>query len=68
MKDSANFLLFAGDNYYPAGGFFDLKGEAKTLEEARDIFTKHNATSDYYDQWGWGHIVDINTRVIVEEL
>lgn len=29
------FLVFAGDNYYPLGGFDDLQGDYETLEAAQ---------------------------------
>ena len=29
-----NYLLFAGDNYYPGGGFNDYRGRFETLEDA----------------------------------
>lgn len=43
------FLLFAGYQYYPAGGWADYSGSYQTLEEAKAAFgpTKHT----------WAHIV-----------
>lgn len=43
------FLLFAGDSYYPIGGWRDIKGSADTIEEAQKL------NNNYYDWW---HIVD----------
>lgn len=30
------FLIFAGDDYYPLGGWRDYKGDAPTLESAME--------------------------------
>jgi hypothetical protein len=35
--NTPSYLIFAGDIYYPSGGFNDLYGSASTLEEAIDI-------------------------------
>jgi hypothetical protein len=52
------FLVFAGDGYYPCGGFNDYKGTADTLDEAKELlrlFFKDNS-------WGtWSHVVDLVT-------
>lgn len=36
-----NFLLFAGDNYYPRGGYADLIAKAATEDELRDIIKEN---------------------------
>lgn len=45
------FLLFAGDNYYPCGGTYDLIGDFDTQEEAE-------AATGVCD---WAHILDTAT-------
>jgi hypothetical protein len=35
--NTPSYLIFAGDIYYPSGGFNDLYGSASTLEEAIEI-------------------------------
>jgi len=46
---TGNYLLFAGDNYYPAGGFNDYRGRFETLQDA--LVAAANARCD------WWHIV-----------
>lgn len=36
------YMLFAGDTYYPSGGFFDLVGDYDTVEEAREKGAKYD--------------------------
>lgn len=65
------YLLFAGWNYYPRGGFKDLKGIFDTLEEAqkgRDEYYKSEGCkvgSD--DSYCWYHIVDSESNKTIEE-
>lgn len=51
------FLLFAYDQYYPAGGMNDLMGVFDTFDEAHE-----KAMSITYD---WKEIVDWSTREAV---
>jgi len=51
------YLLFAGEQYYPGGGWEDYKGTFATLEEAQEAESKESAACGY----GWSHIVDTNT-------
>ena len=65
------YLLFAGWNYYPSGGFNDLRGKFDTLEEAhkgRDEFYKSEGL-EVGEEGGfcWHHIVDRETGKIIEE-
>ena len=48
------FALFAGADYYPAGGMDDLVGTFATVEEAQARFLGG------YD-YDWAHIVDTTT-------
>ncbi len=41
------FLLFAGDTYYPSGGWEDYRGSFATLESAVDAAKG----------WDWYHVV-----------
>lgn len=47
------FLVFAGDNYYPSGGWNDYAGAWPTLEEAK--FTAMRLPSQ------WAQIIDMRT-------
>lgn len=52
------FLVFAGYNYYPGGGFNDYRGTADTFDESKDILKSYFQN----ESWGtWGQIVDIVT-------
>jgi len=47
------FLVFAGDAYYPTGGWEDFRGSFVTLEAARAFLSGY--------PHDWGHIIDITT-------
>lgn len=55
------YLVFAGYNYYPIGGWEDFYGAFETVEEAKDALLKEKS---YYREW-W-HIVDLEINQIVE--
>jgi hypothetical protein len=69
---TANFLLFAGDNFYPAGGWDDFRGFFRTPEDALA-----HLSAGYFSEWdidhleedrqwhNWAHIVDLLTGRIV---
>lgn len=54
------YLLFAGQIYYPRGGWEDFVG---FFDELIDAHRHLNATSG----WSWFHIVDSSTHTIIEE-
>ena len=54
------YLVFAGYNYYPGGGFWDLRGMFDTLNEA----SKHMKKCKQ-DGRKWGQIVDTETEKIM---
>lgn len=50
-----NFVVFAGANYYPTGGFFDFVASFKNFEAARkeaEAVLKVPGTD-------WSHVVDV---------
>lgn len=49
------FLLFAGDIYYPGGGWKDYRGTYDTLEAALDAYSKTECE--------WYEIVDLSGKV-----
>lgn len=54
------FGVFAGQDYYPLGGWADFKASFDTAEEARDYI-------DYtYQAWDWYEIVDLTTGTICD--
>ena len=56
------FLIFAGDTYYPIGGWKDFRGSADTIDEAADMVYKIDGMVD------WFHVVDSQTgRVIFDQ-
>jgi hypothetical protein len=46
------YLLFAGDDYYPQGGCWDFKGSFNSIEEA---VTAHDPNEFEY-KGGWANI------------
>ena len=55
-----NYLLFAGDNYYPSGGWEDFIGSFSTQEEAQDV-----GADKIEDEFNWYHVVDLSSGNIV---
>lgn len=58
------YLLFAGDQYYPRGGMYDLRGDFDTLEEAVEVASRGEpmiAESGY----DWWHVVDSEIMDVV---
>lgn len=58
-----NFILFAGDDYYPEGGAYDFKGAFKTLEEAIEF----HDPNEYNNCGGWANIFDLENEEIVKK-
>lgn len=60
------FLVFAGNNYYPGGGWSDFVSAHDTVDEARGA-----VTAEYQRQQpvkpDWHQIVDTERGVIVDE-
>lgn len=52
------YLIFAGDCYYPYGGWGDYVGSAGTLEDALTTAANHKGD--------WWQIVDAETYQIVK--
>lgn len=53
-----SYKLFAGNNYYPLGGYDDFKGNFDSIEEAMRGFITYyedGSGAEYAEQWG--HIV-----------
>jgi hypothetical protein len=59
------FLLFAGDKYYPSGGWHDFIGAFDSVEEAGAHARKTNDEFNY-TCFGWYHVVDSETREKVQ--
>lgn len=55
------FLVFAGDDYYPQGGWEDFRGMYDDFQSASERL------DDLIDQADvdWGHVVDLEAGVIV---
>ena len=52
------FLLFAGEEFYPGGGWSDFVGAYPTQQEAKEVALTL--------QPSWWHIVDLNVMEEVE--
>lgn len=48
------YLVFAGPQYYPTGGWSDFKGDFDSKEDALVFLTKH-----HYDWWEIVEIVSL---------
>ena len=61
------YLVFGGDEYYPAGGFYDYIGSGVTIDDAlaavNDESDRLHAEIGYGLEW-W-HVVDVATMKIV---
>lgn len=65
-SEMKRFLVFAGDDYYPRGGFGDAQESFDTLDEA--ICYGHEHAHPYSDGgFGWWHVVDMDSRSMVSE-
>jgi hypothetical protein len=49
------FVLFAGETYYPSGGWGDFNGSFDTIEEARAAESIAESGGD------WTQIIDLET-------
>lgn len=58
------YLAFAGDNYYPDGGWEDFRGDFDTCEEAVAAVKNYKPTCSTGQ---WGHVVYTETKEIVHE-
>lgn len=58
----SGYALFAGDVYYPQGGWHDLIGRFATKDEAiaRGI-------AEYDTPYAWWHVVDVATGELLAE-
>ncbi len=61
------YLLFAGDNYYPSGGWGDLKGKFYSKEEALEFYKAgHRYGEEYVHYWDWYQIVDLESLEVID--
>ncbi len=60
------FLVFAGSNYYPKGGWDDFRGAHDTLEEAKtailDSLVSPMSNPKYAPTHDWCHIIDVQLQ------
>jgi hypothetical protein len=56
----ATYLLFAGSNYYPAGGMYDLIGAYASEQEAREAFVP--------DDHDWAHIAEVGPGIVARKI
>lgn len=69
MSTEKPFLLFAGQAYYPQGGWEDWRGSFDTLAEAKAAFLawRHD-DGDPGGNLTWGHIANDAEGEIVSEM
>lgn len=66
------FMLFAGDNHYPFGGWDDARGGFNSPDDAFD-YLKYGFLPEWSWEptetdrrwWPWAHVVDLQSRRIV---
>ena len=62
------FALFAGDTYYPGGGWYDLVGTYDSLAAAQSAAA--HGWPDRYEEnavnpYDWYHIIDLTTQKMI---
>jgi len=61
------FLLFAGDRYYPSGGWHEFIGTFESIDEAtQHVPAKALAKDEFGLPVDWAHIVDMQNHKIVK--
>jgi hypothetical protein len=68
MSPAYPFLLFAGEHYYPNGGWGDFRGAYATVDEARAgiLARQHaDAAAGLLSTYEWYEIVDVRTLTVV---
>ena len=50
------YLAFAGDTYYPSGGWGDYMGDADTFDDAKAVVDERRQRVPYGTDWA--HVVD----------
>lgn len=57
------FALFAGDDYYPGGGWKDFRASFDTEQAAMDSFanTSRDGWVKLAGSFDWWHLVDLTT-------
>ena len=61
------FYLFAGDDYYPAGGVGDYRNSFNTIDAAIDHFEAYNIKASMRGEmaWDWYQVVDSHNMNVV---
>lgn len=57
------YILFAGDGFYPEGGWNDWRGNYEKLEDLKEDLEKLNETWHF----DWWHIVDMTTWDVIAD-
>lgn len=61
MKEN-KYYLFAGETFYPEGGFYDFRNSFDTLEEAKKAGEEFISFEEI--SFGWCHIVFRNQIIL----
>lgn len=59
------YILFAGETYYPGGGWNDFVADGDTVEELELITKKMEGADNSSHDWDWWHIVDTQQDEVV---
>ena len=61
-----NYLLFAGEDYYPDGGFKDFLGDFDSIDDAKLFLETNPKTNPTGLSIDWWHIFSLKDARIVE--
>lgn len=63
LSGAPTFFVFAGYNYYPAGGMNDFHSSHHTIEDARTAEQEATSTKHGHD---WAHIAQFTAEGLIE--
>ena len=62
------YLLFAGDTYYPGGGWSDYKGSFDTIEEAKtSALAGERWSAEHIHKFDWWQVIASITETEVAD-
>lgn len=62
------YWLFAGEHYYPGGGFYDLVDSYSSVEEAvveAQLIAEYVGTTYTHKKYDWYHIYDSQEKTLI---
>jgi hypothetical protein len=62
IKNIYKYAVFAGETFYPAGGFNDFYGYARTYTEALNLYNEAKTTGTNLRSSWWAHQSELEAR------